>query len=129
MASSSSSLVPVVIFLSLALFMFISQAALPADIDQSIAAVRNCINAVKSVKGQKQVVDTCIEVLNNSIDNLRQTAAAAKAGKKDDAKTRASAALTDVDTCEDEFGRSEPAPVKSALAAASASISKVLAGI
>ncbi|KAK4434345.1 hypothetical protein Salat_0597300 [Sesamum alatum] len=90
-----------------------------AVIDQAVAATQAVITAAKSAEtgGNKQIVETCVETSGEAIKNLGDCKELLKSrdpSSIDTLKTRASAALTDVVTCDDEFGASEPAPVKAA---------------
>ncbi|KAK4434344.1 hypothetical protein Salat_0597200 [Sesamum alatum] len=103
-----------------------------AVIQQALAATQAVIQAAKSVEtgANKQKVATCIETSRDAIDNLGDCKVllprARDAFSIDTVKTRASAALSDVGTCDDEFGASEPPQVKAATKKATALISQLL---
>ncbi|KAL8490177.1 hypothetical protein ACS0TY_025908 [Phlomoides rotata] len=79
------------------------------------AATQNAIGVVKSFSGNyKDVVEICVETSNQAIDDLKESSQLLHAGRKADVQTRGSSALTNVGTCDDEFGDSEPPKVKEA---------------
>ncbi|KAG8390977.1 hypothetical protein BUALT_Bualt01G0139900 [Buddleja alternifolia] len=88
-------------------------------IDESRAAVQNTIKVAKLFdnRGNKGKSETCIETCGDAIDNLNDCQKLVKARDKfslNTLQTKASAALTDVSTCDDEFGAGEPAKLKEA---------------
>ncbi|KAI3465247.1 hypothetical protein Pfo_021910 [Paulownia fortunei] len=88
-------------------------------IEKAKAATQDTINVAKSVSGggNEQKSSTCVETCGDAIDNLNQSSSLLKAsgGRSiSDLQTKGSAALTDVSTCDDEFGESEPAKLKDA---------------
>ncbi|KAL2242145.1 UNVERIFIED_CONTAM: hypothetical protein Sindi_0332500 [Sesamum indicum] len=90
-----------------------------AVINQAVAATQAVIKAAKSVEtgGNKQIVETCVETSGDAIDNLGDCKELLKKHDPfsiDTLRTRASAALTNIVTCDDEFGASEPPQVKAA---------------
>ncbi|KAL3624459.1 hypothetical protein CASFOL_031127 [Castilleja foliolosa] len=108
--------------LSLSLF-FIGQADPKPDLPalgqtlakNAIIAAQDVIKIAKSIGGE--IADTCVETSHDAIDNLNECIGYLKKLDKssiDDLKTKASAALTDVGTCDDEFGSGEPANLKAA---------------
>ncbi|KAL3624458.1 hypothetical protein CASFOL_031126 [Castilleja foliolosa] len=108
--------------LSLSLF-FIGQADPKPDLPalgqtlakNAITAAQDVIKIAKSIGGE--IADTCVETSNDAIDNLNECIGYLKKLDKssiDDLKTKASAALTNVGTCDDEFGSGEPANLKAA---------------
>ncbi|KAL0322984.1 UNVERIFIED_CONTAM: hypothetical protein Sangu_1917700 [Sesamum angustifolium] len=103
-----------------------------AAVQQSIAATQAVIQAAKSVLngGNKEIVKTCIETSNDAIGNLNDVKSllprARDALSIDTLKTRASAAVSNVGTCDDEFGAREPPQVKAATQKAIALISRLL---
>ncbi|KAL7154951.1 hypothetical protein ABFS83_03G039100 [Erythranthe nasuta] len=88
------------------------------SVEKAKAATQDTISAAKSVGGSgKPAAETCVSVCGDAIDNLNQCSAYLKASGRariGDLQTKGSAALTDVSTCDDEFGDSEPANVKQA---------------
>ncbi|GFP97298.1 pectinesterase inhibitor [Phtheirospermum japonicum] len=92
------------------------------------AATQNVITISKSIGGP--IADTCIETSTDAIDNLDECVGYLKKSDKasiSDLQTKASAASTDVGTCDDEFGDSEPAKLKAASQKAQDLISVLLA--
>ncbi|KAH6764948.1 hypothetical protein C2S52_013954 [Perilla frutescens var. hirtella] len=89
----------------------------------ALSATQALVRVAKSVSNptNKEIIDTCIENFDDASDNLKECKALIQ--KKDKASigtlvTEASAALTDVDTCSDEFGAKEPPQLKQATAKA-----------
>ncbi|KAL0432593.1 UNVERIFIED_CONTAM: hypothetical protein Slati_2593600 [Sesamum latifolium] len=102
-----------------------------AVIQQAEAATKDVIKVVKSVEtgGNKGIVETCIETSEGAIDNLQDSKELLKARDQASIETlraRAAGALTDVGTCDDEFGDSEPAQVTAATKKAQDLISQLL---
>ncbi|KAL8494587.1 hypothetical protein ACS0TY_025423 [Phlomoides rotata] len=84
-------------------------------IEKGEAATHDAIGVVMSFSGKfKAVVETCVETFNNAIDNLKESSQALNAGRKGDVQAKGSGALSNAETCDDEFGESEPAKVKKA---------------
>ncbi|KAL2230997.1 UNVERIFIED_CONTAM: hypothetical protein Sindi_1694100 [Sesamum indicum] len=109
-----------------------ARADAQAAIQQSIAATQAVIQAVKSVAngGNKQIVKTCIETSSDAISNLNEVKSQLPRARDpfsiDTLKTKASAAVSNVGTCDDEFGAQEPPKVKAATQKAIALISRLL---
>ncbi|KAL2242146.1 pectinesterase inhibitor-like [Sesamum indicum] len=91
-----------------------------AKIQEAVAATQAVIQVVKSVEtgGNKQIVETCIEVSSDAIDNLNDVKSLLPKARDprslETVRVRATAAFTDVGTCDDEFGDREPAQVAAA---------------
>ncbi|KAK4434337.1 hypothetical protein Salat_0596500 [Sesamum alatum] len=91
-----------------------------AVIQQAVAATQAVIQVAKSVQtgGNKQIVEVCIETSGDAIDNLN--AIKVQLPKARDPRSirtlqaKAAGAMTDVGTCDDEFGDSEPPQVAAA---------------
>ncbi|PIN11601.1 hypothetical protein CDL12_15786 [Handroanthus impetiginosus] len=97
-------------------------------IEKAKATDNNAINVANSVKnaGNKDIIDTCIETFGDSISNLNESSRLLNGGDIDALKARASAALTDVSTCDDEFGDDEPPKLAEASRTAQDTISPLL---
>lgn len=92
-------------------------------VEKSAAATNDTMGAVKSVSGANDTgaVDVCMETCTDALDDLSDCSQLLKAGgsaSKADLQTKASAAITNVQTCDDEFqeeeGGAEPPQVKEA---------------
>ncbi|KAL7154953.1 hypothetical protein ABFS83_03G039300 [Erythranthe nasuta] len=84
-------------------------------VENAKAATQDTINVANSIGGGK--ASTCVSVCGDAIDNLNQCSTFLKRSDRasvSDLQTKGSAALTDVGTCDDEFGDSEPANLKQA---------------
>lgn len=98
---------------------------------KAASATTDAINVAKSVQnpGNKEIINTCIENFDDAVDNLDQCKPLISfpgRSKISDLQTKASAALTDVDTCSDEFGAKEPSNLKDASAKAYTLVQLVL---
>lgn len=101
-------------------------------VGKASSATGDAIKAVKSSsnKSNKEIVSTCVETFNSAIDNLKEAGKLLSFGggvRKADLQAKASAALTDITTCDDEFGGSEPPPVAQSSKNAQDSVSVLLA--
>ncbi|KAL1558391.1 hypothetical protein AAHA92_08866 [Salvia divinorum] len=88
-------------------------------LDNSLSATQASINVAKSVSnaGNKEKIDTCIENFDDAVFNLQEAKPLLRSRDRPDIstiQTKGSAALTDVDTCSEEFGANEPARLKQA---------------
>ncbi|XP_041995581.1 pectinesterase inhibitor-like [Salvia splendens] len=88
-------------------------------LDNSLSTTQASINVAKSVSnpGNKEIIDTCVENFGEAVDNLQEAKPLIQKLDRPSIstlQTRGSAALTDVDTCSDEFGASEPSELKQA---------------
>lgn len=88
-------------------------------IQNAVADTGICIKVAKSEANpsNRQIINTCIENFDNAIDNLNNCMELVKKRDKSSIatlKTRGSAALSDVATCGDEFGKREPPRLKDA---------------
>ncbi|KAL6511218.1 hypothetical protein OROHE_020587 [Orobanche hederae] len=88
---------------------------------KSQAATQAAINVTKSVENNdnKEIIETCIETQNDAKDMLKECLVLLEKARYDEPSksalnNAASAALTDVGTCDDEFGSSEPPKLKRA---------------
>ncbi|CAA0811319.1 Unknown protein [Striga hermonthica] len=94
------------------------------------SAARVVVYVSASVGGQ--IGGTCVETSRDAIDNLNESSKALRRPGRvavGDLQTKASAALSDVATCDDEYedsGRPEPAKLKAATAKAQGIISILL---
>ncbi|KAK4434340.1 hypothetical protein Salat_0596800 [Sesamum alatum] len=100
-------------------------------INQALAATQGVIKAAKSVQtgGNRDIVETCIETSGDAIDNLNDSKELLKARDRasiDTLKAKVAGALTDVGTCDDEFGDSEPPQVAAATKKAEDLINQLL---
>ncbi|KAL6504309.1 hypothetical protein OROGR_026232 [Orobanche gracilis] len=90
-------------------------------IEKSQAATQAAINVTKSVENNdnKEIIETCIETQNDAKDMLKECLVLLEKASYDEPSksslnNAASAALTYVGTCDDEFGSSEPPKLKRA---------------
>lgn len=92
-------------------------------LEKAVSATQASVSVAKSLSNPKikAKIDTCIEVFGDAIDTLQECKPLlprADPVSKSDLQTKGSAALTDVDTCSDDFGSDEPAQLKQASAKA-----------
>lgn len=86
-------------------------------IEKAQAAVKVATAAVKTVRPKgsriKGVVSTCLETFSDAVDDLNDSKQFLKSRDKQSLNVHASAALDNVDTCDDEFNTAggEPAIV------------------
>ncbi|KAL1542638.1 pectinesterase inhibitor-like [Salvia divinorum] len=92
-------------------------------LENAISATQASINVAKSVSnpGNQGIIDTCIEVFSDAVGTLQECKPLIP--KRDrfsigTLQTKGSAALTDVNTCSDEFGANEPPQLTQASARA-----------
>ncbi|XP_073126457.1 pectinesterase inhibitor-like [Henckelia pumila] len=88
-------------------------------IDHAQAATQVTIGVAKSLRagGTKAKADTCVECCTDAIDLLKECSTLlrdTRRGAIEDLKTKGSAALTDISTCDDEFGSEEPPKLEKA---------------
>lgn len=88
-------------------------------LERAESATKDSINVAKSVgnPSNKEKIGTCIENFNDAVDNLEESKPLLQRRDRPsigDLQTKGSAALTDVDTCSDEFGAGEPPQLKAA---------------
>lgn len=85
------------------------------SIDKGRDAVKAATAVVKTEGRSKEIVGTCVEVFSNAIHNLKECKKLLKPRNVESLRTYASAALTDVGTCDNEFGLvGEPSKVRQA---------------
>ncbi|CAA0811320.1 Plant invertase/pectin methylesterase inhibitor superfamily protein [Striga hermonthica] len=113
--------------------------------DPAARAAKDLISLGKVVAGKAKVAsydvsviskkvggpaaNTCVEVSVDAMDFLDEVLGYLRkpgSGTKDDLLTKASAALSDLYTCDDEFGRREPVKLKAANAKAKSLVSILL---
>lgn len=88
-------------------------------LDNSLSATQASINLAKSLSnpGNKEKIKTCIENFGDAVDNLQEAKPLIPKLDRPNIstlQTKGSTALTDVDTCSEEFGASEPSKLKQA---------------
>ncbi|KAL6527332.1 hypothetical protein OROGR_016422 [Orobanche gracilis] len=88
---------------------------------KSQAAIQAVTNVTKSVENNdnRQIIETCIETQNDAKDMLKECLVLLEKARYDKPSksalnNAASAAMTNVGTCDDEFGSSEPPKLKRA---------------
>lgn len=92
-------------------------------LDKAVSTTQASISVAKTVSspGIKGKIDTCIEVFGDALDTLQECKPLIPRLDRisiSDLQTKGSAALTDVDTCGDDFGANEPPQLKQASAKA-----------
>lgn len=100
-------------------------------IEKAEAAIRASANVAKSVtsRSNKQIIDTCVENFGEAASNLKECKALINKRSWVTARTlesKAAAAMTDIDTCNDEFGEKEPRQLKEATEKANAMVGLLL---
>lgn len=100
-------------------------------IEKAEAALRASVSVAKSVtsRSNKQIIDTCIENFDEAASNLkeckelinRRSWASARA-----LESKGAAAMSDIETCSDEFGEKEPRQLKEATEKANALVELLL---
>ncbi|CAI9775829.1 unnamed protein product [Fraxinus pennsylvanica] len=91
----------------------------PIALNMALEGTKATLKAVQSV-GKGPIVDTCIEVIEDAIDNLngcRPLLDATDRSKISDLQTHTSTALSDVSTCDDSYdegGVNEPPQISQA---------------
>ncbi|XP_042065509.1 pectinesterase inhibitor-like [Salvia splendens] len=88
-------------------------------LDNSLSATQTSINVAKSVSSpsNKDKIDTCIENFDDAVGNLQEAKPLIPKLDRPNIstlQTKGSTALTDVRTCSEEFGASEPTKLKQA---------------
>ncbi|KAI3465248.1 hypothetical protein Pfo_021911 [Paulownia fortunei] len=89
------------------------------SIDNAKAATQTTLKVANSLASgpDREKAKTCVETCGDAIDNLNQCRGLLNGRSRrsiSDLQTKGSAALTDISTCDDEFGGSEPAKLKQA---------------
>ncbi|XP_047979595.1 pectinesterase inhibitor-like [Salvia hispanica] len=92
-------------------------------LENAVSATQASIDVAKKVSNPsiKGIIDTCIEVFGDAVDTLNQSKPLIPKqdrGSISSLRTKGSAALTDVNTCSDEFGANEPPQLTQASARA-----------
>ncbi|XP_057782316.1 pectinesterase inhibitor-like [Salvia miltiorrhiza] len=88
-------------------------------LENAVSATQASIRVAKSVAnpGNKAIIDTCVETFGDAVETLQECKPLIPKQDRpsiDTLRTKGSAALTDVDTCSDEFGAKEPSQLKQA---------------
>ncbi|KAG6435148.1 hypothetical protein SASPL_100016 [Salvia splendens] len=82
-------------------------------LENAVSDTQASIDVAKTVSNpsNKGIIDTCIEVFGDALDTLNQCKLLIPKQDRSSIsslRTKGSAALTDVNTCNDEFGANEP---------------------
>ncbi|KAL2498133.1 Pectinesterase inhibitor 2 [Abeliophyllum distichum] len=94
--------------------------------DKATASAETTLNLAKAL-GKGKLPRTCVEVIGEAIDSLNECQGSLRGNDKGTLNIKASAALDDLATCDDEYGAKEPTNLKQASQTTQGLISIILA--
>ncbi|CAA2956555.1 pectinesterase inhibitor [Olea europaea var. sylvestris] len=95
-------------------------------LDKALASAKTTLKLAQAL-GNGQKPSTCAEVCSDAIDDLNECQGLLRGNDKGSLNIKASAAMTDLDTCDDDYGAKEPINLKNASQTTKGYISIILA--